>query len=265
MSEYRVKLDVFEGPLDLLLHLIKEHELNIYDIPVSTITKQYFEYLDLMQSLNLDVAGEFLVMASTLTYIKSRMLLPSPAEGGEEEEEEDPREELMRRLLEYKKYKEAAETFRDREEKQMLTFGRNFTSEWDANDADYLEEVSVFRLLSSFREILEKTDNAEQFYEIRLEEISITEKMTALLDMLEKKPRLCFADMFEGATSRMELIGTFLAILELMKQQLIRVYQEKEFGEIWVQGGEQVKTMDDDNIEDQLENKTGHEGNELGN
>jgi segregation and condensation protein A len=265
MSEYRVKLDVFEGPLDLLLHLIKEHELNIYDIPISTVTKQYFEYLDIMNALNLDIAGEFLVMASTLTYIKSRMLLPSPAAGGEEEEAEDPREELMRRLLEYKKYKEAAETLREREDKQILTFGRNFPSEWDANDADYLEEISVFRLLNSFREILEKADNAEQFYEIRLEEISITEKMTFLLDLLEKKPRLCFEDLFENATSRMELIGTFLAILELMKQQLIRVYQEKEFGKIWVQAAEEVKTTAGDNGDDRLSDETGHERKELGN
>jgi len=265
MSEYRVKLDVFEGPLDLLLHLIKEHELNIYDIPISTVTKQYFEYLDIMNSLNLDIAGEFLVMASTLTYIKSRMLLPSPAAGGEEEEAEDPREELMRRLLEYKKYKEAAESLRYREDKQILTFGRNFPSEWDANDADYLEEISVFRLLNSFREILEKTETSERFYEIRLEEISITEKMTFLLDLLEKKPRRCFEDLFENATSRMELIGTFLAILELMKQQLIRVYQENEFGKIWVQAGEEVKTTAGDNGDDRLRDETGHEGKELGN
>lgn len=240
MSDYKVKLDIFEGPLDLLLHLIKEQELNIYDIPIAKITKQYFEYLDLMKHLNLEIAGEFLVMAASLTYIKSKMLLPSLTPDEEQDEGEDPRAELMRRLIEYKKYKEAAQEFRLLEEKQQSTYARSFLSEWDEDDADYLREISVFQLLGAFQKIMESI-GPEKFYEIRLEEISVTEKVTAILEMLAHKPRQRFEDLFENKKSRMELIGSFLAILELIKQQLVRVFQEKPFGPIWVQSVDEVE------------------------
>ena len=234
MTDYQVKLDIFEGPLDLLLHLIKEDELNIYDIPIARITKQYFEYLDLMDHLNLEIAGEFLVMASTLTYIKSRTLLPQPESGEEEEDMLDPRKELLRRLIEYKKYKEAAGTLREREQEMANSHARNFTSEWDQDDADYLKEVSVFQLLGSFNEILKRAAIGD-VYEVTLEDISVTEKMNLIMERLSTAPRLHFKDFFDGSRGRMELIGTFLALLELMKQMIIRVYQEREHGAIWVQ------------------------------
>ncbi len=237
MTDYKVRLDVFEGPLDLLLHLIKEDELNIYDVPIARITRQYFEYIELMDELNLEVAGEFLVMASTLTYIKSRMLLPRGDDAAEEDDVLDPRKELVRRLLEYKKYKEAAGTLREREQSMSDSHARSFISEWDQDDADYLKEVSVFQLLESFRTILGRVA-AGNVYEITLEDISVTEKMNVIMECLSQTPRLHFEDLFEGTRSRMELIGTFLALLELMKQSMVRVFQETEYGAIWVQYSE---------------------------
>lgn len=234
-EEYKIKLDVFEGPFDLLLHLIKEEELNIYDIPIAKITQQYFEYMEMMKQLNMDIAGEFLVMAATLVYIKSKMLLPSPPAAEEDGETgEDPREELVRRLLEYKKFKDAAHTLRERESQQLNSFSRNFVSDWNEDDADYLKEVSVFQLLALFRKIL-KDSGAEHLYEVTLEDISVTEKMNELMDLLETTPRMQFQDLFTNTRNRMEIIGTFLAVLELIKQQMIRVFQEHEFESIWVQ------------------------------
>ena len=247
MTEYQVKLDIFEGPLDLLLHLIKEDELNIYDIPIARITRQYSEYIELMSELNLEIAGEFLLMASTLTYIKSRMLLPRSDVEPDEEDDLDPRKELLRRLIEYKKYKEAAGTLREREQSMSESHARSFISEWDQDDADYLKEVSVFQLLNSFRTILGKVATGG-VYEITLEDISVTEKMNVIMERLSQMPRLHFEDLFENTRSRMELIGTFLALLELMKQMMIRVYQETEYGAIWVQYSE---TGDADDLEEQ--------------
>lgn len=252
MTDYKVKLDVFEGPLDLLLHLIKEDELNIYDIPIARITKQYFEYIELMDELNLEIAGEFLVMASTLTYIKSRMLLPRGSDAAEEDDLLDPQKELIRRLIEYKKYKEAAGTLREREQNMSDSHARSFISEWDQDDADYLKEVSVFKLLESFRTILGRVA-AGNVYEITLEDISVTEKMNVIMERLSRMPRLHFEDLFEDTRSRMELIGTFLALLELMKQRMVRVFQETEYGAIWVQYSE---TGDSDNLEEPAADRT---------
>ena len=154
---YKVQLDIFEGPLDLLLHLVRENQVNIYDIPIALITEQYLHYLDLMESFNLDVAGDYLVMAATLTYIKSKMLLPSPPDEGEEEE--DPRRELVDRLLEYQEYREAMETFRERERDQMGVFSRGAPDEVhkmmeEEPEEEGLEEVSAFDLLKAFEKIL---------------------------------------------------------------------------------------------------------------
>lgn len=239
MTEYKIKLDVFEGPLDLLLHLIKEQELNIYDIPIAKITKQYFEYLDVMKELNLEIAGEFLVMAATLTYIKSRMLLPKPP-ADEEEDGVDPRDELVRKLLEYKKFKEAARELRDKESVQSSTFSRGFISEWDENDADYLKEVTVFQLLSAFNGVL-KRSQLEKVYEVTLENISITERISEVMERLGETSKLKFEDLFDEAGTKVELIATFLALLELMKQWIIRVFQERELGPIWVQKIDETK------------------------
>ncbi|MEE8483540.1 MAG: segregation/condensation protein A, partial [Nitrospinota bacterium] len=228
MTEYKVKLDMFEGPLDLLLHLIKEQELNIYDIPLAKITRQYFEYIDMLRDLNLEIVGEFLVMAATLTHIKSRMLLPQRTDEEGEEDGTDPRRELVVKLLEYKKYKEAASSLRERESQFSTSYPRSFISEWDEDDAGYLKEVSVFQLLNALYKVL-KNSNLQDAYEVTLEHISVTEKMNEIMERLSSAPRLRFEDLFEGVKSKSELIGAFLAILELMKQWMIRVFQEKEF------------------------------------
>jgi len=238
MTDYKVQLDIFEGPLDLLLHLIKEEEINIYDIPISKITKQFFDYLELLKEMNLDIAGEWLIMAATLTHIKSKMLLPVEPTEEDDDSGVDPREELVQRLLEYKKFKEAAVTLKEKEEYQKNTFGRDFHSEWDEDDADFLKEVSVFKLLEAFNKIL-KNAAADPFYEIRLEEVSVTEKMAFMMEMLETKQKIRFEDLFADMKSRMELVATLLGTLELMKQQMIRVFQEREFGPIWVQNIEE--------------------------
>lgn len=247
MSEYKVKLEVFEGPLDLLLHLIKEEELNIYDIPIFRITQQYFEYMEMMKQLNMDIAGEFLVMAATLIYIKSRMLLPSPPalENPDDESGVDPREELVRKLVEYKKYKEVATSLRERELHQSSSFARGTVMELNLEDPDYMREVSVFQLLGAFRKIL-KSVALPHLYEVTLEDISVTERMTEIMELLEKKPRLTFEEVFAKSRSRMEIVGTFLSVLELMKQQLIRAIQDGPLGQIWIHRIEEDEEADID-------------------
>lgn len=245
MSEYKVKLEVFEGPLDLLLHLIKEEELNIYDIPIFRITQQYFEYMEMMKQLNMDIAGEFLVMAATLIYIKSRMLLPSPpaVENPDDESGVDPREELVRKLVEYKKYKEVATSLRERESHQANSFARGTVMELNLEDPDYMQEVSVFQLLGAFRKIL-KSVALPHLYEVTLEDISVTERMTEIMELLESKPRLTFEEVFANTRSRMEIVGTFLSVLELMKQQQIRAIQDGPLGQIWIHRIEENEEAD---------------------
>lgn len=246
MSDYKIKLEVFEGPLDLLLHLIKEEELNIYDIPISRITAQYFEYLEMMKQFNMEIAGEFLVMAATLIYIKSRMLLPSPPTAEEDElAGVDPREELVRRLIEYRKYKEIASTLREKEMEQSHSFSRGTVMELNLEDPDYLQEISVFQLLAAFRKML-KDSGAGALYEVTLEDISVTERMNEIMELLETEPRVQFENLFANRRGRMELIGTFLAILELMKQQLIRVFQEGDLKTIWIQRIEETDDLLDE-------------------
>jgi len=218
--------------MDLLLHLIREHEINIYDIPISTITQQYLDYLDMMETLDLDIAGEYLVMAATLTYIKSRILLPKTEEGIESEEEEivDPREELVRRLLEYKRFKDAAETLRTMEQQQSRVYQRPpLVMEDDVQD--YLEEVSIFDLLTAFKKVLDAIESADAL-EITLDEISVTDKINFILERLEQESRIEFEQLFESGQGRADLIATFLAILELMKIRMIRVAQPSFLGTI---------------------------------
>lgn len=220
----RVRLDIFEGPLDLLLHLIKKNEVSIAEIPIATITEQYLATLDLMETLNLDVAGEFLVMAATLIHIKSRMLLPPEAEEAEEEEE-DPRAELVRRLLEYQKFKQAAQELERRDVLNRDVFARPAEPGED-RDAVEFDSLSVFDLLSVLREVLEKLPE-EELHEITLERISVREKMNELLDRLHRSGRRLFQELCQELTSRIEVIVTFLAVLELVKMRAIRVWQEK--------------------------------------
>jgi segregation and condensation protein A len=234
---YNVKLDDFEGPLDLLLHLIKKNEVDIYNIPIATITRQYLTFLDLMKELNLDVAGEFLVMASTLVQIKSRMLLPVPAdEDGTEEEQEDPRAELVRRLLEYQKYKEAALTLESRELLGRDTFARKFQPQelQQIESEPVAVEIEMFELIEAFQRLLARVPVAT-FHQVGADSISITERITALLALLEGKEAMSFEALFEdGPGTREFLIVTFLAILELCKLKVVKLVQAQSYGTIWI-------------------------------
>lgn len=229
---YNVKLDKFEGPLDLLLYLIRKNELDIYDIPISIITRQYLEYLKLMKELNLEVAGEFLVMASTLIQIKSSMLLPAREEDGPgEEEEDDPRAELIRRLLEYSRYKEAATLLSERNLLGRELFARTFQAQETqvVEKIDEPLEVELFELIEAFRAILARAPR-ESFHEVSAESISIAERINEILSLLQERDLIQFHELFENSLDRDYIVATFLAVLELCKLKLIRVRQSSQFG-----------------------------------
>jgi segregation and condensation protein A len=229
-----VRLEIFEGPLDLLLHLIKKNEVSITEIPIAVITEQYLETLELMQSLNLDIAGEFLVMAATLIQIKSRTLLPaSEGEAGDEEEEGDPREELVRRLLEYQRFKDAAAELSQRDVLIRDVFVRTPVPLEHPVPADY-RELSVLELLTALRGVLARLPK-DEFHEVTLEKITVREKMTLVLERLRTATTLAFDSLFSDAGSRMEIIVTFLALLELVKMRAIRIFQEAPLGPILIQ------------------------------
>lgn len=228
-----VQLEIFEGPLDLLLHLIKKNEVSITDIPIATITEQYLSTLELIQSLNLDVAGEFLVMAATLIHIKSRMLLPPGEEEDEEEEGGDPREELIRRLLEYQRFKEAAEELEKREILRRDVFVRP-SEVPDEMESVGFEGLSLFDLISALRHVLDRFPE-ERVHEVTLERISVREKMSSLLDDLQRRGKVIFQSLFEAAVSRLEVVVTFLAMLELVKIRAIRIAQEEREGPIVIE------------------------------
>jgi len=232
LEEYPVRLQNFEGPLDLLLHLIKKHEVNIYDIPISLVTSQYLEYLGLMQELDLDVAGEFLVMAATLIHIKSRLLLPRPAPE-QEDTEEDPRDALVRRLVEHQKFKAAAEMLHERETIRSAQWTRPDERLSDlAGEAPEPEiEVDLFSLMTAFRAVLER---AKQRPQVPLpgEQISIETRIEQLLARLSETQACGFEDLFSDVATRADLIVTFLALLEMIRLKSVRVYQTSAFEEI---------------------------------
>ena len=231
-ENYRVQLPIFEGPLDLLLHLIKKNEIHIYDIPIALITQQYLSYMDLMKSLNLNIAGEFLVMAATLIHIKSKMLLP-PEDQEEELQEEDPRVELVQRLLEYQRYKEAAERLAQKEEIWREVFHRENDSAEQIEQEVVLTEVSLFDLMEALQTVLARVPK-DQVLEIVSDEMSVRKKMSLLMERLEKMGGLAFEHLFEEGQTRAAVIMTFLALLELVKLQLVVVQQIKLFETIWV-------------------------------
>ena len=232
---YKIKLEIFEGPLDLLLFLIRKNELDIYNIPIAEITRQYLEYLELMQSLDLNIAGEYLVMAATLMHIKSKMLLPPEEVEEEEAEEEDPREELIRRLLEYQKFKEAAEHLEERERHQKDVFSRTPYDEkkYAPDDDEVYFEASVFDLISAFSKALKKVPK-EKFQEIIQDEFTVSDKIHELLHILMEKEVLYVTRLFKNSKNKLEVIAIFLAILELIRLKEILVVQEKPFGEIQI-------------------------------
>ena len=246
-----VKLEIFEGPLDLLLHLIKKNELSIADIPIAAITEQYLSTLELMQGLNLDVAGEFLVMAATLIHIKSRMLLPPGDDEDEEEEEGDPREELIRRLLEYQRFKEAAEELERRELLSRDVFVRRSEAPEEAETVGF-ESLSLFDLLSALRHVLERFPE-ERIHEVTLDTISVREKMSFLLDELRRRGKVIFQSLFETATSRLEVVVTFLAMLELVKIRAIRVWQEERIGPVVIELAAAIGDIQDRIAKEEIE------------
>jgi len=234
---YSVKLDAFEGPLDLLIHLIKKHEVNIYDIPIALITRQYLEYVEMMQDLNLDTVGEFLVMAETLIHIKSKMLLPRPESAEDGEPEEDPREALVRRLLEHQKFKAAAELLHERAVLRGAQWIRpdGRIAEIAGDDYAYEPEIEVdlFSLLAAFRGVLER---AKQRPKVLLppEEVPVEVRIEQLLGLLSETEACGFEDLFLRDDTRGAMIVTFLALLEMIRLKLIRVFQTSAFGPIRV-------------------------------
>jgi segregation and condensation protein A len=231
---YEIKLDIFEGPLDLLLYLIRKNEIDIYNIPIALITEQYLSYLDMMRSLNLDLAGEYLVLASTLIHIKSKLLLP-PVEGeGEEEEGEDPRTELVQQLLEYQAFKDAALTLEGRPLLERDVFTRGAPPEalapGEASE-EAVVEVDVFELFTAFRRIVATLDNKEEL-EIDVEKISLADRINEILVRLTEEGQATFEELLGEKRERRRIVYTFLAILELMKLRMIRACQAGSFGPI---------------------------------
>ena len=232
-QEYKVKLEVFEGPLDLLLFLIKRDEIDIHDIPIGHITRQYLDFMDLFKMLDLDVAGEFVVMAANLIYIKSRSLLPVSVQPPDEEaDEEDPRWELVRQLLEYKKFKEAAGHLHDREVAREGVFPRMVAS-LEEHAERPLGEVSVFDLINAFNKILKRIEQRkEDLREIFEENFTVADKIDLILKMAAPGVALKFTELFTDAASRGEVVITFLALLELIRLKQLRCVQPEAFGEI---------------------------------
>ncbi|MBK9705997.1 MAG: segregation/condensation protein A [Acidobacteria bacterium] len=229
-DNYRIRLENFEGPLDLLLYLIKKDEIDIYDIPIHTITEQYLDYLRLLEELDIAVAGDFLVMASTLIYIKSKMLLPpEPRLDGQEDLNEDPRAELVERLLEYQKFKSAANMLYSRGEIESATFTRG---QIETDESNPEVSATVFDLLRVFREILKRAESAVEM-EIHRDEVTMAEKLSQIYSLLNENEEINVRQLFELSRSKRELILTFLAFLELVKEMKISLTQRSLFGEIF--------------------------------
>src|SRR5882672_2108234 len=237
MAEYKVKFEVFEGPLDLLLYLIKKEEVDIYEVNLTSLATQFIEYIETMRMLDLEIAGEFLVMASTLMYIKSRELLPVEQQVQVEGEDDgdDPRWELIRQLVEYKKFKDAAGSLQVLEARQEDVFPRvpgklEFASDAPAPRPD----VSIFDLVSAVNSVLKRFNRPEDLRDIFEDKWSVSEKIEHLMRALSERLRMKFSELFEGVTSRSEVVVTFLALLELIRLKQLTVVQLEAFGEIEV-------------------------------
>jgi segregation and condensation protein A len=224
-----LRLDRFEGPLDLLLHLIKRDEIDIYDIPIARITAQYLAYLDLLRRLDLEVAGEYLVMAATLVRIKARLLLPSPAD----EEEDDPRDQLVQRLLEYRQFKEAAEELKKHETRRRSLVARGYIPTPESEAAVELVPVSLFTLLDVVAEVLTRR-REEFFHRVERERVTVEETMQRLLDRLVPTGRLLFREVLEVCEDRIEMVTALMGLLELARLGEVEVAQDELFGEVWI-------------------------------
>jgi segregation and condensation protein A len=234
MAEYKVKFEVFEGPLDLLLYLIKKEEVDIYEVNLTRLATQFIEYIDTLRMLDLEIAGEFLVMAATLMYIKSRELLPveQQAQVEGEEDGEDPRWELIRQLVEYKKFKDAAAQLQALEERQEDTFPRIPAKLEFAAEAAPRSDASIFDLVNAVNAILQRFNKPEDRRDIFEDKWSVSEKIELLMRSTSERPRMKFSELFAGVTSRMEVIVTFLALLELIRLKQLTAVQMEPFSEI---------------------------------
>jgi segregation and condensation protein A len=227
-----VKLERFEGPLDLLLHLIKRDEIDIYDIPIAHIMKQYLAYIELMRALDLDIAGEFLVMAATLMRIKSKMLLPTPAVG-EEEDEGDPREELVQRLVEYRQFKEAAGTLKEKEEERRHLFERGMVPGDDEAGPLPLAPATLFDLLDALNRVMARLPE-QNVYEVQAELYDVDDKMSLIAKLTAERGSISFVGMLTRCRSRSEMVVTFIALLELIKLGQVTISQPDRFSDILI-------------------------------
>jgi segregation and condensation protein A len=236
-TDYKVKLEVFEGPLDLLLYLIKRDEIDIYDISIERITRQYLEYLQAFKELKIDVAGEFVVMAANLIYLKSRSLLPLDQQPPEEDaEEDDPRWDLIRQLIEYKKFKEAAAQLHDRALEQERIFIRDGDGSAVTDAPLPLHEVGIFQLIHAFQEVIKRVEAREDLQEIFGERFSVSDKIERILERVSNGTPVRFSELFGQIVSRVEIVVTFLALLELIRLNQVRALQPKMFDEIEIAG-----------------------------
>lgn len=233
---YRIKLNMFEGPLDLLLFLIKKEEVDIYDIPIADITKQFLEYVELITLLDLETAGDFILVAATLIRIKAQMLLPKNPEEGEAEEE-DPRQELVRRLLEYQQYKEVALKFGELEVRERDFFRRGFF-DYDFSDTEpefvpNTSNLSLFDLMAAFKRVLMRIPKETQH---RVEDVPVTidDQIDYILQEIELERQLLFINLMQKLPSKIYMIVTFIALLEMMRRGLIEATQSSAYGEIWI-------------------------------
>lgn len=231
---YKLKLDVFEGPLDLLLYLIKKNDIDICDIPIAEITEQYMEYIEMMKMLDLEIVGEFLVMAATLIQIKSRMLLPPDPE---QEEEEDPRDELVRRLEEYKIFKEIAEDLKIKEEARKDYFPRSVDEEWEKEIKEDSKEVyfeaNLFDLINAFTKAISKVKQ-NNTYQVTKENFTVEDKIHEVLHLLLHESQINLTAYVGKSRSKLEVVVTFMAILELIRLKEIKVMQKRLFADIEV-------------------------------
>lgn len=239
---YQVKLQDFEGPLDLLLHLIRKNELDIYNIPVAEVASQYLAYVEVLESLNLDGVGDFLVMAATLAYHKSKMLLPSPAEAEEDEEDEfESLESLRRRLIEYQRYKEVAQALGEKDLLNRDVFKVRLPVDSDGiPEEPPILKASLFDLLDAFRRVIEQAPK-EALHEVMPERVRLVDRIVEVLDKVTEKQSLPFEELFDGVPTREGIIVTFLSILELVRLRLLRAYQFEPFGAV------QVRALGDEN------------------
>ncbi|MGA2266033.1 MAG: segregation/condensation protein A [Phycisphaerae bacterium] len=234
MPDYRVNLDVYNGPLDLLLYLIRRDEVDIYDIPITRVTEQYLRYVEMLKGLDPNLAGEFLVLAATLMEIKTRMLLPSPPpeEGGETGLVLDPRTELVKQLLQYKAFKDAAGELREAGDEQAMKFSRP-APEGEAAAAEVnLEDVQVWDLMEAFGKLMEAIGHRPTHHEVVYDDTPIELYVTDILDRLQREGTMTFAKIFEGRSRRLEILGLFLALLEVIRQKKARAMQDANFGQI---------------------------------